>query len=55
MLGKIKEMIITGMDTHDVVTLLNDYYSIENTLRRRGYDVKTIADTLNVIQTSKEF
>lgn len=48
-------MIVTGMDTRDVVTLLNDYYSIENTLKRRGYDVKTIADTLNVIQTSDIF
>ena len=48
-------MIITGMDTRHVVTLLNDYYSIENTLRRRGYDVKAIEDTLNVIQTSDIF
>ncbi len=43
------------MDTSDVVDLLNDYYSIENTLRRRGFDVKAIEDTLNVIQTSDAF
>ena len=28
------------MDTSAVTDLLNDYYSIENTLTRRGFDIK---------------
>jgi len=48
-------MIITGMDTMAVTDLLNDYYSIENTLRRRGFDIKGEEDIKQVIQTSDSF
>ncbi|HUT72537.1 MAG TPA: prolyl oligopeptidase family serine peptidase [Desulfatiglandales bacterium] len=48
-------MIISGMDTNDVVVLLNEYNSIRNSLSRRGFDVKDIADTRNVIQTTDRF
>lgn len=43
-------MIISGMDTNAVTVLLNDYYSIENTLRRRGFDIKGEEDLSRVIQ-----
>ena len=48
-------MIISGMDTSDVVALLNDYYSISNSLSRRGFDVKDIADTRDAILTTDRF
>jgi len=48
-------MKISDIDIRDVITFLNDYYSIENTLKRRGFNVKGIKDTLNVIQTSDTF
>lgn len=48
-------MIVSGMDRRDVLALLNDYYSIENTLRRRGFDVKEKGSSEQVIQTTEEF
>ena len=48
-------MILSGMDTSDVTDLLNDYYSIENTLRRRGFDIKGGEDLDRVIQTMELF
>jgi len=48
-------MIISGMDTSEVAALLNDYYSIENTLKRRGFDIKGEEDTTQVIQTTDSF
>lgn len=48
-------MIFSGMDTAQVVSLLNDYYSIEKTLKRRGYDIKGLEDTEQVIQTTDSF
>jgi len=43
------------MDTNEVLALLNDYNSIQNTLSRRGFDIKDIADTRDVIQTTDSF
>jgi len=48
-------MIISGMDTNEVLALLNDYNSIQNTLSRRGFDIKGIADCADVIQTTDSF
>lgn len=48
-------MIISGMDTSEVAALLNDYYSIENTLKRRGFDIKGEEDANQVIQTTDSF
>ncbi len=48
-------MMITGMDTRDVLNLLDDYYSIENTLKRRGFEIKALEDTKKVIQTTDRF
>jgi hypothetical protein len=48
-------MIISGMDTDEVLALLNDYNSIQNTLSRRGFDIKDIADSRDVIQATDLF
>ena len=48
-------MIISGMDTSDVVALLNEYNSIRNSLTRRGFDVKDIMDSRDVIETTEQF
>jgi hypothetical protein len=48
-------MIISGMDKSVVTDLLNDYFSIENTLRRRGFDIKGEEDLGRVIQTTNLF
>jgi len=48
-------MIISEMDTAKVVNLLYDFYSIENTLKRRGFDVKDIAGSKRVIHDSQDF
>lgn len=48
-------MIISGMDTSAVTNLLNDYYSIENTLIRRGFDIKDEEDVSRVINTTDLF
>lgn len=45
-------MIISGMDTSDVVLLLRDYYSIEKTLTRQGFTVATVDDASHVIATT---
>ena len=47
-------MMLSGMDTRDVIGLLNDYYSIERTLKRKGYVVGSMDDTTRVIGTSDE-
>ncbi len=47
-------MIISGMDTNDVVGLLADYYSIKKTLKRKGYVVGSMDDISRVIATSDE-
>jgi len=43
------------MDTTEVINLLSDFYSIENTLKRRGFDVKDIEGSKKVIQNSQDF
>lgn len=48
-------MLISGMDTQNVLSLLNDYYSVANTLRRRGFDVKEIKEDTQVIQVTDRF
>ena len=48
-------MIISGMNTTDMVSLLNHYYSIENTLRRRGLDVKEKNKEGKLIQSTENF
>ena len=42
------------MNTSDVVSLLNDYYSIENTLKRRGFDIVRFQDEKRIIQKTDE-
>ncbi len=48
-------MIISGMNTSDMVSLLNNYYSIENTLRRRGLDVKEENKEGKLIRSTQNF
>lgn len=43
------------MDTREMMSLFNDYYSIENTLRRRGLDVKEESQENKVIQITEKF
>lgn len=47
-------MIISGMNTSDVVSLLNNYYSIENTLKRRGFGDIRFQDDKRIIQKTDE-
>ena len=46
------EVIISGMDTLNVVDMLADFYSIERTLQRKGYVVGGMDDSSRVIATS---
>lgn len=48
-------MNISGVDTGDLKQLLDDFYSVENTLRRRGLDVRRCDDFTQVIASSDEF
>jgi len=48
-------MILSDMDTRGMMSLFNDYYSIENTLRRRGLDVKEESQENKVIQITEKF
>ncbi len=48
-------MNISGMDTQDVLALLVDYYSVSNTLRRRGLDFKEADGVEEVAQSSDAY
>ena len=48
-------MEFNEMDTTKVVQLLNDYYSVEYTLKRRGYDVKGYNNIESLIANSDDF
>lgn len=48
-------MNISGMDTQDVLALLVDYYSVSNTLRRRGLDFKEADRVEEVAQSSNAY